>query len=127
MVKSSVPEAGIAEAVAVQIAPATATVGIVVVPDESSLDIEHLTKAEPDKRVAVIAKSPASISTPLPGVAIKMVGSTVIVVVPVTPEESTAVTVAVPAGASAKAATPVNTPVAGTIVPSEVPLDVLAI
>ncbi|MBT4259512.1 MAG: hypothetical protein HOD90_06315 [Nitrospina sp.] len=126
MVKSSVPEAGIAEAVAVQIAPATATVGIVVVPDESSLDIEHLTKPEPDKRVAVIAKSPASISTPLPGVAIKMVGNMVNVVVPETPVESIAVTVAVPAGAAAKAATPVNTPVAGAIVPSEVPVDVLA-
>ena len=126
MVKSSVPEAGIAEAVAVQIAPATATVGIVVVPDESSLDIEHVTRAPPDTSVAVIAKSPASVITPLPGVAIKIVGSTVIVVVPVTPVESIAVTVAVPAGAAPKAATPVNTPVAGTIVPSEVPVEVLA-
>jgi len=126
-VKSSVPDAGIADAVTVQIAAATATVGIVVVPEESSLETEQVIRAEPDRSVAVIAKSAGSVIIPLPGVAIKMVGSTVIVVVPVTPVESTTVTVAVPAGAAAKAATPVNTPVAGTIVPSEVPVDVLAI
>ena len=99
--KSSVPDAGIADAVTVQIAPATATVGIVVVPEESSLETEQVIRAEPDRSVAVIAKSPGSVIIPLPGVAIKMVGSTVIVVVPVTPVESTAVTVAVPAGAAA--------------------------
>ncbi|MBT4128663.1 MAG: hypothetical protein HOE32_08450, partial [Nitrospina sp.] len=92
--KSSVPDAGTADAVTVQIAAATATVGIVVVPEESSLETEQVIRAEPDRSVAVIAKSPGAVIIPLPGVAIKMVGNMVNVVVPETPVESIAVTVA---------------------------------
>ena len=101
MVKASVvPEAGTADAVAVQTAPPIATVGSVVVPDESSLEIEHVIRPEPDKSVAVTARVPlTAVMIPLPGVANNIVGNTVIVVVPETPVLSTAVTVTVPAGA----------------------------
>jgi len=56
------------------------------------------------------------------------VGSMVKVVVPETPVVSTAVTVAVPAGAAPRACTPVNKPTLtpeATMVPSEVPVAVL--
>ena len=65
--------------------------------------MEHCIAPEPVKSVAVNTSSPFSVSTPLPGVTIRIVGSTVKVVVPETPVLSTAVTVAVPAGAEARA------------------------
>jgi hypothetical protein len=53
IVKSSVPEAGTAEPVAVQTALAISTVGIVVSPEESSREMLHVARPEPDKSVAV--------------------------------------------------------------------------
>ena len=58
--------------------------------------------------MAVNIWAAAAVIIALPGATIRIVGSTVKVVVPETPVESTAVTVAVPAGAEARACTPVN-------------------
>jgi hypothetical protein len=55
IVKVSVPDVGIAAADTVQTAALATAVGIVVVPDGSSLETEHTTAPDPEIMVAVIS------------------------------------------------------------------------
>ena len=114
------PEAGTALAVAVQTKFAAATVGaaIVVALPKSESEMEHAILPDPEAVAATVkAWAPAAVSIALPGATTSGNGKTVIVVVPMAPVLSIAVTVAVPAMAS-----DVNTPVDGTMLPMSVAL-----
>ena len=99
-----------------QTAPAATTEGfaIVVADPKFESEMEHAIAPDAEFKVAVKIWGPAKVQIAVPGSTTSRVGNTVTVVVPETPVESTAVTVAVPAMPS-----DVNTP-AAVIVPISV-------
>ena len=99
-----------------QTAPAATTAGfaIVVADPKFESEMEHATAPDAEFRTAVKIWAAATVLIAVPGATTSRVGNTVTVVVPETPVESTALTVAVPAMAS-----DVNTP-AAVIVPISV-------